>query len=255
MSGNGRLLAVLQNTGAVTADFSLSATACSEGIEPIAEQTASVAAGASVPFTFALRTNRVGAARYQCTLTLRDSLAAVLQVRIVIFNVTALVEDRGAQGGQRIPGGAAEFGSDTNTCSIRCTSFFALSCFWAYSCWTELLRTVGMICGLALLLCCCHGNIRRLLSFVVEQVFASLSTNSNDHQKQETSRESRRGHRNHRLRRKHLVDASESEQNQSDSLHARSFKRQVRSHKHDDRHQNNRQKSRKSKCRRRDEKE
>ncbi len=100
-SGNGELLVGVQNTGLVVADFLVSVTKCSEGIAPVVQLRRSVVPGTVMVFSFNVRAESMAAAQQNCRVALQNSLAVLLQVYIIEFNVTALQENRGSQGGSR----------------------------------------------------------------------------------------------------------------------------------------------------------
>lgn len=170
MSSNGLLEVVAANTGLVNADFSVSVTACSFGILAVPELIRTIDLAARQTFSFTVDTAVIIASTdSSCTVTLKDSLANVLETRVVKFNITAVREDRGAQGGRAPQLGSSTASQYSTDCATKCPSFVAFSCFWAYSCWSLLGRLVGIAAGILLLMCCCHGNIWRLLRFLCRQ--------------------------------------------------------------------------------------
>ena len=180
MSTNGLLQVVAANTGLVNADFSVSVTACSFGILAVPELIRTIGFAAQQTFSFTVDTAVIIASPDSgCTVTLKDSLANVLEARVVKFNITALREDRGAQGGRAPQLGSSTTSQYSSDCAIKCPSFFAFSCFWAYSCWALLGRLVGIAAGILLLICCCHGNIWRLLRFLCRKA-SKLVRSSHD---------------------------------------------------------------------------
>lgn len=159
LSFDGKLAVQATNTGNAAANYILGGR-CAEGVTPLQSREFSLAPYASYSTEFSLYVERTVEGDYYCNVTLYDARGEVLDSELVQFNTTTRHTDVGSQGGNGADVGDAveQQRVGTVSCSVFCTEWYDLPCFFAKGCWENVLFFFGVLvvvlCGIILLKCC-----------------------------------------------------------------------------------------------------
>jgi hypothetical protein len=174
-SRSGYLHAMITNTGRITSSYSLSVTECSPNIQPMIAQQASLAPFQSTWLLFNVRSNVDLATNNVCTVSLYDSLGAVVDSLVIQFNTTDTKKDSGTQSGiapnvTAVPPSKPNIGS-LNAAACDGCAFFDVSCKLMSSCVAGLLKSAAAVllpvAGVLLLLkLCMTPGVRRACSLM-----------------------------------------------------------------------------------------
>jgi hypothetical protein len=126
---NGLLLAAVENTGYVIADYELTIDSCTDGVLPVLAKQVSIAAKSTVKVDFGVRVQVDATQLNSCRLRLFDLLGELLDEKVFNFTTTPIKEDGGEQGGVgsnpgRSSSGSSSGGSDSCDCfplNVYCT--------------------------------------------------------------------------------------------------------------------------------------
>ncbi|KAJ5066072.1 protein hapless 2 [Anaeramoeba ignava] len=123
-SKNGKMHVSVMNTGNVVADFTVTVTNCTQQIKPIQAQKVSLYPNVEVSLTLDVYAQNELDTSNQCTVSLYDSLATLLDQLIVYFNSTSTIHDYGP--GQNDTGNST-VASDSGGCE-SCSGIFSVLC-------------------------------------------------------------------------------------------------------------------------------
>lgn len=167
-SRDGVLKVAVRNTGAVTAQYTLSVGNCTGDVFPIAAQPVSVSPQDDVvrQFDLNVQDTETKGVTIRCAVTLRDSRGNVTDRRFFVFQVTGVVKTNGAQGTE-VPAerGRSAMGAGGSACA-RC-EWYDPFCLWWNDCLLQLLVRVVVVVGVSWVVCvvwnwlsCCANDVR-----------------------------------------------------------------------------------------------
>lgn len=171
-SRDGKLHVTAANTGALSAQYTLTVTECNTtGILPVPVQVSTIIPFGSWSAIFQLYSQNLFSSSDHCTVTLYDSAYALLDSVVVYFNTTRYVPDRGPQGGTLVQDPQSYSFDSTDSC--KCSFFDILCHIVGCANRSKALLVIGIIIAIVVVfvilcktrclrkpskLCCCCGG-------------------------------------------------------------------------------------------------
>lgn len=155
LQGGGEVNITVISTGSVRAQFTVGVARCSAGYVSGPAVMLSLSPYATAESRIRLIASQTGGGDYECYAELYNALGALLDEKLVLFNVTDLKIDMGAQQAVDRAGKVGTFDNFAGggDCNSVCPSAVDLACFFAHACWTKLstlvVVSVLIILGLA----------------------------------------------------------------------------------------------------------
>ncbi|EAR82880.2 male gamete fusion factor (macronuclear) [Tetrahymena thermophila SB210] len=147
-SGNGKLVALVQNQGNYSAEFVLGFN-CSSNVQPIQGQKLFLTANQLYNFNCSVSVNSdISAINNNCTINLYDAIGNQLDSKNILFNTTSTnhTSNQGNNTGQQQS--SQEYKS-SQSCSDKCSSFWSFWCYFSAGCIKEAFKSIASIAGVA----------------------------------------------------------------------------------------------------------
>lgn len=171
LSTNGTLTCIVQNTGNIEAEFTLSVTECTNGVQEMVAKTRSIDVGFNTTIAFTLRSSEIDGNDHECKVRLSNSLEAVIDEKTIQFSTTEVEDTDGAQGGNPGNGGTGIVTPASNDVCDSC-SILGIWCYMMNQCWMEL----GMMVLVVVMVVFCGPFLLKVGIRFVYRMLYSLQT-------------------------------------------------------------------------------